>query len=67
MKAAIGLVDLVGLYCALTRVTYRNISFSHKFQAVGLGMQYSTCIQYCTCIQYSTVHVYILMDCGCTV
>eukprot|EP00897_Mesotaenium_endlicherianum_P007282 jgi/Mesen1/6582/ME000336S05801 len=37
LKAAIGCFDVAGLYYALTQVTYRNISYNHKFQAVGLG------------------------------
>eukprot|EP00850_Spirogloea_muscicola_P022468 SM000296S11303 [mRNA] locus=s296:37848:40797:- [translate_table: standard] len=37
LKAAISFADLAGLYYALTKVTHRNISFDHKFQAVGLG------------------------------
>lgn len=37
LKAVIGLVDIGGLYYALTQVSYRNISYNHKFQAVGLG------------------------------
>lgn len=37
LKALIGFVDVLGLYFALTQLTYRNISQTHKFQAVGLG------------------------------
>ncbi|CAM6088322.1 unnamed protein product [Calypogeia fissa] len=37
LKALIGFLDVLGLYFALTQLTYRNISQTHKFQAVGLG------------------------------
>lgn len=38
LKAALGmLADVAGLYYALVHVSYRSISFEHKFQAVGLG------------------------------
>ncbi|KAI5081516.1 hypothetical protein GOP47_0004699 [Adiantum capillus-veneris] len=36
LKALIGFLDVLGLYIALTQLTYRNISQNHKFQAVGL-------------------------------
>ena len=36
LKALIGFLDVIGLYIALTQLTYRNISQNHKFQAVGL-------------------------------
>lgn len=37
LKALIGFLDVAGLYFALTQLTYRNISQTHKFQAIGLG------------------------------
>lgn len=37
LKAAIGCLDVAGLYYALTQVVHRNISYAHRFQAVGLG------------------------------
>lgn len=37
MAAAISLTDVAGLWYAITKFTHRNISNSHKFQAVGLG------------------------------
>eukprot|EP00898_Chlorokybus_atmophyticus_P003292 jgi/Chlat1/3964/Chrsp26S04223 len=36
-KAMIGLLDVVGLYFALTQVSYHSMSQSLRFQAVGLG------------------------------
>ncbi|CAN1323698.1 Transmembrane protein 147 [Linum perenne] len=41
IKALIGLVDVAGIYCALTQLTHRNISQNHKFQAVGLGWAFA--------------------------
>ncbi|XP_075516955.1 uncharacterized protein LOC142551552 [Primulina tabacum] len=41
MKAMIGFIDVAGLYFALTRLTHRNISQNHKFQAVGLGWAFA--------------------------
>ncbi|KAG7037832.1 Pentatricopeptide repeat-containing protein [Cucurbita argyrosperma subsp. argyrosperma] len=41
LKALIGLIDVAGLYFALTQLTYRNISQNHKFQAVGLGWAFA--------------------------
>ncbi|KAL5705012.1 hypothetical protein ACHQM5_023364 [Ranunculus cassubicifolius] len=41
LKALIGFIDVAGLYYALTQLTHRNISQSHKFQAVGLGWAFA--------------------------
>ncbi|CAM8923626.1 unnamed protein product [Rhodiola kirilowii] len=41
LKAVIGLIDVAGLYFALTQLTHRNISQNHKFQAVGLGWAFA--------------------------
>ncbi|KAL2623357.1 hypothetical protein R1flu_003562 [Riccia fluitans] len=41
LKALIGFLDVAGLYFALTQLTYRNISQTHKFQAVGLGWAFA--------------------------
>ncbi|KAH9620989.1 hypothetical protein KSS87_001586 [Heliosperma pusillum] len=41
LKLVIGLVDVAGLYYALTQLTHRNISQNHKFQAVGLGWAFA--------------------------
>ncbi|KAH7436635.1 hypothetical protein KP509_05G028900 [Ceratopteris richardii] len=41
LKAVINLLDVLGLYIALTQLTYRNISQNHKFQAVGLCWAFS--------------------------
>uniref|UniRef100_A0A0E0KJF7 BOS complex subunit TMEM147 n=1 Tax=Oryza punctata TaxID=4537 RepID=A0A0E0KJF7_ORYPU len=41
MKIFIGLIDVAGLYFALTQLTHRNISQNHKFQAVGLGWAFA--------------------------
>ncbi|KAL2623363.1 hypothetical protein R1flu_003568 [Riccia fluitans] len=35
-KALIGFSDVAGLYFALTQLTYRNISQTHKFQQLAL-------------------------------
>lgn len=37
VAALISLTDVVGLWYALSKFSHRNISNSHKFQAVGLG------------------------------
>lgn len=37
LKGLIGLLDVAGLYFALTQLTCRGINKSDKFQAVGLG------------------------------
>jgi hypothetical protein len=37
IAAAISGADVVGLWYALTKLPHRNISNSHKFQAVALG------------------------------
>jgi hypothetical protein len=39
VAAAISLTDVAGLWYAISRFTHRNISNSHKCQAVGLGEQ----------------------------
>ncbi|CAL1410884.1 unnamed protein product [Linum trigynum] len=44
LKALIGLVDVAGIYFALTQLTHRNISQNHKFQAVGLGWAFADSI-----------------------
>ncbi|KAK4434468.1 hypothetical protein Salat_0609600 [Sesamum alatum] len=71
MKALIGFIDVGGLYFALTQLTHRNISQSHKFQAVGLGVEYITC-----CIRLFNVtrekraqdldsyYIHMCRDCG---
>eukprot|EP00252_Welwitschia_mirabilis_P003189 TRINITY_DN1327_c0_g1_i1.p1 TRINITY_DN1327_c0_g1~~TRINITY_DN1327_c0_g1_i1.p1 ORF type:complete len:229 (-),score=34.58 TRINITY_DN1327_c0_g1_i1:192-878(-) len=41
LKALIGLIDVAGLYVALTQLTHRNISQNHKFQAIGLGWAFA--------------------------
>lgn len=41
LKAFIGLLDVAGLYFALTQLTHRNISQNHKFQAIGLGWAFA--------------------------
>lgn len=37
LKAVIGMLDGAGLFYALTQLSLRNISSSHKFQSIGLG------------------------------
>lgn len=37
VAAAISITDVVGLWYAISKFTHRNISNSHKCQAVGLG------------------------------
>lgn len=37
VAAAISVTDVVGLWYAISRFVHRNISNSHKFQAIGLG------------------------------
>lgn len=39
VAAVISITDVVGLWYAISKFTHRNISNSHKFQAVGLGEQ----------------------------
>ncbi len=39
MYAFASIADIVCMWAALTKFTHRNISNSHKFQAVGLGKQ----------------------------
>ncbi|WOK91666.1 transmembrane protein 147 [Canna indica] len=41
LKALIGFIDVAGFYLALTRLTHRNISQNHKYQAVGLGWAFA--------------------------
>ncbi|PIA52410.1 hypothetical protein AQUCO_01000346v1 [Aquilegia coerulea] len=41
LKALIGFIDVAGLYYAMTQLTHRNISQTHKFQAVGLGWAFA--------------------------
>ncbi|KAK3279298.1 hypothetical protein CYMTET_12807 [Cymbomonas tetramitiformis] len=40
LQGLIGLLDVVGLYFALTKITAR-VSLSHKFQAIGLGWAFA--------------------------
>ncbi|PKA60957.1 alcohol dehydrogenase [Apostasia shenzhenica] len=46
MKALIGFIDVAGIYFALTQLTHRNISQTHKFQAVGLGWAFADSVLY---------------------
>ncbi|XP_010941886.1 uncharacterized protein [Elaeis guineensis] len=41
LKVLINFIDVAGLYFALTQLTHRNISQTHKFQAVGLGWAFA--------------------------
>lgn len=46
MKTLIGFIDVAGIYFALTQLTHRNISQTHKFQAVGLGWAFADSVLY---------------------
>lgn len=46
MKTLIGFIDVTGIYFALTQLTHRNISQTHKFQAVGLGWAFADSVLY---------------------
>ncbi|KAI0503654.1 transmembrane protein 147 [Dendrobium catenatum] len=46
MRTLIGFIDIAGIYFALTQLTHRNISQTHKFQAVGLGWAFADSVLY---------------------
>ncbi|XP_020597080.1 transmembrane protein 147 [Phalaenopsis equestris] len=46
MRTLIGFIDVAGIYFALTQLTHRNISQTHKFQAVGLGWAFADSVLY---------------------
>ncbi|KAG0579416.1 hypothetical protein KC19_4G097000 [Ceratodon purpureus] len=44
LKGLIGFLDVAGLYYALTQVSHRSISQTHKFQAVALGWAFADAV-----------------------